>query len=170
MKQPMMAALSCLLGTSACASITTGMTQPLTVVTPYVDAAECSLKDTGGGSWYIKETPDTVKVLKGDGPMTIRCEKSGYRNGVTVLNEKFQGATLGNILLGGGIGVIVDASTGAAQEYPKDVKVYMEPHKWPSETARREWMEEKRQYDRLLMEAEDVDRPRRQPEYPGRHR
>lgn len=154
---------------SGCATVTTGTTQPITVDTPYVDGAECSLRDTAGGSWWVKDTPDTVTVNKGNGPMTIKCEKSGYNKGVTVLKETFQGATLGNIILGGGIGVIVDAASGAAQEYPKSVKVYLEPKKWKSNSHREQWMEEKRQYDRLLA---DLYKPNKtnSPEYPSQRR
>jgi hypothetical protein len=161
--------LAALFVLSACATITTGTSQPLTVVTPYADNASCQLRDTAGGSWYIKETPNTVTVTKGDGPMTITCEKAGYNNGVTVLNEKFQGATLGNIILGGGVGVIVDAASGAAQEYPKDVKVYLEPKKWESETRRSQWMEEKRQYD-LELAAKFDSSSKQSPDYPSQRR
>lgn len=154
---------------SACASITTGTTQPLTVVTPYVNEASCQLNDTAGGSWFIRHTPDTVTVNKGDGPMTIRCEKDGYRDGVTVLNETFQGATLGNILLGGGIGVIVDASTGAAQEYPKDAKVYLEPEKWQSDALQMQWIQEKSQYEASLVEQRQNKR-HNLPDYPSQRR
>jgi hypothetical protein len=158
-----------LLLTSACATITTGTTQPITVVTPYADNASCDLRDTGGGSWYLRSTPDTVVVNKGSGPMTIKCQKDGFENGTTVLNEKFQGATLGNVLLGGGIGVIVDASSGAAQEYPKDVKVYLKPKKWSSESERVQWMEEKRQYD-LELAKKFEPQPTSKPAYPSGRR
>lgn len=137
----------------ACASVTTGTTQALTVDTPYAPNAECELQDTAGGHWYAKGTPTTVTVNKGNGPMTIKCSHAGFMPGVLVLDEKFQGATLGNILLGGGIGVIVDASTGAAQEYPKQAKVYMEKEHWSSAQERQQWVDEKLQYERLLAES-----------------
>ncbi len=154
---------------SACASISTGTSQPITVVTPYAEGATCSLRDSAGGSWAISRTPDTATVNKGDGPMTIRCEKSGFKDGATVLNEKFQGATMGNILLGGGIGLIADASTGAAQEYPKDVKVYLEPITWKNVSEQEQWMQEKRQYDQIL--ADLFKEPKSEtPAYPSHRR
>ncbi len=66
-------------------------------------------------------------VQKGDGPMTLTCERKGFKKTVHKFDETFQGATLGNILLGGGIGIIVDAASGAAQVYPNEVKLVMEP-------------------------------------------
>jgi uncharacterized protein YceK len=158
------------LGLSACASITTGTSQPITVDTPYAQGAQCQLMDTAGGSWFMKDTPNTVTVNKGNGPMTIKCEKSGFQKGTTILEETFQGATLGNIILGGGVGIIVDAATGAAQEYPKQAKVYLQPNKWDSSSHREQWMQEKRQYDQMLENKVNPNQKSDSAEYPSQRR
>ncbi len=155
--------LPAVLGLSACATITTGTTQQITVETPYAIGSSCDLKDSAGGSYYIKSTPDSAMVNKGDGPLTVKCEKAGYNDGVTVVEEKFQGATLGNIILGGGIGVIVDAASGAAQEYPKQTKVFLEKKNWKSDAERQQWLDEKLQYERIIAEKDKPANPNNNP-------
>lgn len=137
----------------ACSTITTGTTQPLTVETPYAEGAACSLTDSKGATWRVQETPQTVEVTKGDGPMTIACEKSGFKDGKTVMQEGFAGATLGNVILGGGIGIIVDAASGAAQEYPDKVSVWLEPKSFASTSEREKWFDAKAAYEESLVPA-----------------
>ena len=127
------------LSMSACSTITTGTTQDFGVNTPEADGASCELKDSKGAMWTIPSTPGTVVVSKGDGPMQVTCKKDGYKEASITVNEGFAGMTLGNVILGGGIGVIVDAASGAAQEYPDEVYVWLEPVKWASEEAKAEW-------------------------------
>ena len=136
-----------IMGLSACSTITTGTTQSLTVVTPFADGAKCDLVDTKGSTWRVTESPQTIEVNKGSGPMTITCTKRGYQTGKTVMEEGFAGMTLGNVILGGGIGLIVDAASGAAQEYPDSVSVWMQPNKWHSSSQKAEWQEAKIAYD-----------------------
>ena len=139
--------LPLIIGLSACSTITTGTTQSLTVETPFADGAKCSLVDTKGSTWRVTQTPQTVEVNKGDGPMTITCTKSDYQRGTTVLEEGFAGMTLGNAILGGGVGLIVDAASGAAQEYPDSVSVWMQPNKWKSSAQKAEWEAAKAAHD-----------------------
>ncbi|MEM8845299.1 MAG: hypothetical protein AAGB35_09700 [Pseudomonadota bacterium] len=136
---------------TGCASMTKGTTQSLTVETKHdADGARCELSDSKSGKWHIPDTPGTVQVKKGDGPMTIVCSKEGYETAELVVEENFAGATLGNILLGGGIGVIIDASTGAAQEYPEQVVIWMKPTQWQSDEQRVEWETAKKDYEAEL--------------------
>jgi hypothetical protein len=131
----------------ACSTITSGTTQPLTVETPYAANASCTLTDSRNGTWRISQTPDTREVRKGDGPMTITCKKTGFITEKVVVQERFAGATLGNILIGGGIGLIVDAASGAAQDYPDVVTVWMKPKTWSSAAQKTEWTEAKAAYE-----------------------
>jgi len=133
-----------------CSTITTGTTQPFRVVTPGADGAKCTLVDSRAGSWTIAETPGTMEITKGDGPLVVTCTKPGYKTTQATVEEGFAGMTVGNVLLGGGIGIIVDASTGAAQEYPDEIKVWMEPNKWASAEAKEKWMAEKAEYEAKL--------------------
>ena len=143
---------------TGCASVTTGTTQSLSVETEHeVTGARCELTDSNASKWHIPDTPGTVEVKKGDGPMTIICSKEGYETAELVVEESFAGATLGNILLGGGIGVIIDASTGAAQKYPEQVIIWMKPEVWESDEQRIEWEQAKNDYEAKL-EAERIAR------------
>lgn len=136
---------------SGCATITTGTDQSISVVSEQdVEGAKCELTDKKGRVYYIQTTPGTTSVHKGDGPMTVICRKDGYKTTTVVVDESFHGATLGNILLGGGIGIVVDSMSGAAQKYPDQVIVWMEPEEWKSGDDKIAWLEAKNAYEEQL--------------------
>ena len=136
---------------TGCATITTGTDQSVTVMTEKnVSSANCELTDSKDGKWFVNNTPGTIPVRKGDGPMTVTCKKEGYLDTTTSVEETIVGATLGNILIGGGIGIIIDATSGAAQRYPDQIIVWMEPEEWESATAKQEWEQEKQAYEEEL--------------------
>lgn len=137
---------------ASCATIVSGTQQNIFVDTPHVNGAECKLNDSKNGSWYLQSTPGSVSVVKGNGPMNIVCTKTGYETAVISTDEAVSGATFANVILGGGIGIFVDAASGAAQKYPDKVIVWMKPKKWPSATAREEWEDEKAAYERKIQE------------------
>jgi hypothetical protein len=145
MKNLIVAILSLTLG--ACASITSGTQQAVFVDTPMLNGATCKLTDSKKGSWYLPASPGSVSVQKGDGPMNVVCDKEGYVTGITSVDEEIAGATFGNIILGGGIGIFVDAATGAAQKYPDRVVVWMRPVAWKSPDDELAWNAEKRKFD-----------------------
>ncbi len=57
--------------------------------------------------------------------MTVICTKAGMEPGLVTVVSEPKGMMFGNILFGGGIGAIVDHSTGAAYEYPTLIQVMM---------------------------------------------
>jgi hypothetical protein len=130
---------------TGCATVTTGTGQTVNVITERdVTGANCDLVDQAGGKWHVSSTPGEVEVNKGDGPMTVVCHKEGYLDGSVMVDEDVTGATYGNILLGGAIGIAVDAASGAAQHYPDVITVWMEPEHWDSLEERIAWLKEKR--------------------------
>lgn len=135
------------LALTGCATITTGTEQAVYVDTPEMTGAKCKLTDSKNASWNVSESPASVTVTKGNGPMRVACSKQGYKSADVTVEEEFAGATLGNVLLGGGIGVIVDASSGAAQRYPDKVVVWLEPVSFTSSAERAEWEAKKAAYD-----------------------
>jgi hypothetical protein len=143
-------AIAAALSLTACATIVSGTQQSLFVDTPHVEGAQCQLKDSKAGAWYLPSTPGTVTVLKGNGPMSIVCKKGGYETGVVSVDEDVSGATFGNILLGGGIGIFVDAASGAAQKYPDQVVVWMKPQHFASAAARKAWESDKADYAKKI--------------------
>lgn len=137
-------ALCAVLATAGCATIVSGTSQSITVLTEKgVEGARCELTDSKGGKWYVPDTPGTVTVRKGDGPMTIVCKKAGFKTATHIFDETLHGATFGNIIAGGGVGILVDAASGAAQRYPDQVTVWMEPEAFSTEAQRLAWKTEK---------------------------
>ncbi|ALR30001.1 hypothetical protein ATE47_05450 [Chryseobacterium sp. IHB B 17019] len=72
-------------------------------------------------------TPCTAEIPRSLSKQMITFEKEGYNNKEVKLVKKFNPVTLVNILLGGAIGVGVDAATGSLTKYsPKAYTVELE--------------------------------------------
>lgn len=109
-----------------CASIVEGTDQQVTVnTTP--QGAKCALTRAGEVIGVANPTPQTLTLDKSKNDVTIVCEKAGFQEATAVLDSEFQAMTLGNLLVGGVIGVGVDAATGALNEYDSSVTVPMTP-------------------------------------------
>jgi hypothetical protein len=93
-------------------------------------------------------------MTRGNAPLIITCTKPGYKSTTLEIDEMVAGATMGNIILGGGIGIIFDASSGAAQRYPDKVVIWMEPEEWSDEYSKIQWEEERRAYIQESISAE----------------
>jgi S1-C subfamily serine protease len=68
-----------------------------------------------------------VTVDKSKDDILVKCTKPGYQDASASIPSDFQGWTLGNLVLGGLIGVGVDAASGAMNEYPGAFGVPMTP-------------------------------------------
>lgn len=110
---------------SGCATVIKGTTQSIVVTSPPVAGAYCILSSTEG-NWPVT-TPGAVTVDKSKEDILVRCSKPGFQDASASIPSDFQGWTLGNIVLGGLIGVGVDAATGAMNEYPRAFAVPMMP-------------------------------------------
>ncbi|TAG47688.1 MAG: hypothetical protein EAZ30_09135 [Betaproteobacteria bacterium] len=113
---------------SGCASITTsGDTQvkveTVTLDGQAVDAADCSLMRAGVATPF--KSPNTVPVPKAAGDAGIECKKDGMPDGKAILISRVGAATFGNVLIGGGVGIIVDQATGKAYNFPEWIRVVM---------------------------------------------
>lgn len=147
---------------TGCATIVSGSQQTVFIETPFVENAECSLKDSKSGSWHMPSSPGAATVTKGNGPMNIVCKKTGYQTGLVTVDDEFAGATLGNIILGGGIGIFVDAASGAAQKYPDKIIVWMKPNKWTSASEQKEWETAKAEYEAEVLKKIEAQRKAQQ--------
>ena len=74
-----------------------------------------------GASLSLLAQVITVKRVR----LQVVCKKSGSDIGTANVVSRTKGNMFGNIILGGGIGAIVDHNNGAAYEYPGLIKVYM---------------------------------------------
>lgn len=106
---------------SGCATVINGSTQPVSVTSDTVVGASCELKNSEG-SWYVT-TPGSAVISRTKNDLTVTCKKDGYPTVSLVVPSQFHAATFGNIIAGGVVGVVVDASTGANYEYDTPIKV-----------------------------------------------
>ncbi|MFA9216795.1 MAG: hypothetical protein ACEQSK_06785 [Sphingomonadaceae bacterium] len=118
------ASLLGLIVVTGCASVAGEKMQPVSVQTVF-DSKEiaglgCTLSNDAG-SWFLT-SPASVTVHKSTGDLSIDCKKDSYV-GNAIAVSKSNGAVWGNILLGGGIGYIVDRNTGAGFDYPPTIIV-----------------------------------------------
>ncbi len=122
-------------GLAACASLVKGSAQTIAIRTDPPGAA-CALTRAGLNIGDVDPTPATVSVFKSGEPIVVACRKPGYTPATTTLGAGFEGATVGNIVLGGLIGVFVDMGSGATHEYPKAVSITLIPEVFASIAAR----------------------------------
>ncbi|MBP0494125.1 hypothetical protein [Roseomonas indoligenes] len=134
----MLLRLTALLGLvflSACATITTSPSQDLTVLTEPAGAA-CQMERGGQPVAQLAQTPGTVRIGKSTRETTVSCTKEGHLPAQAVLSPEFQPVVLGNILIGGIVGLVVDASTGAIAKYPDTVQLTLVSAGFASPEAR----------------------------------
>jgi hypothetical protein len=95
-----------------------------------------------------------MHVGKASGAISVLCRREGYQDTIGTVGSEFQPATFGNIILGGVIGVVVDAASGALSKYPASVTFTLLPIAFDSQA------EQDRFYDELrttfLREYEEV--------------
>ena len=106
---------------AGCASVTSGTTQVIAVNSDPV-GADCTLTREGQSLGTVK-TPGPVTIKRDSRPVHVSCRMPGYEDGKVVLNSRYETATMGNMILGGAIGMMVDSSTGASNRYDAQVTV-----------------------------------------------
>jgi len=112
-----------------CSTITgSGTTQALSLQTfstdgNNVEGAKCEMTNDVG-TWFVT-TPGSTTVQRSNKDLQITCKKEGIDVGTASVVSRTKGNMFGNILLGGGIGAIVDHNNGSAYDYPSLIKIYM---------------------------------------------
>lgn len=107
---------------SACATIVTGTSQTVTVSTEPAGAT-CTFDRAGSRVGAVPTTPGSVRLSKSGKDLSVECAKDGYETATLQQPSSFNGVTFGNVLAGGVIGFVVDASSGANFEYPADIRL-----------------------------------------------
>lgn len=128
MKYTIPASLLYVLTLSGCATITGDGMQSLEVTTSNlqgtaISQANCSLKNEKG-EWKVT-TPNTVNVHKASGNLYVECKKAGLPTGKLQAISRAGKGMYGNILIGGGVGAVIDHKSGAAYKYPSKLPVVM---------------------------------------------
>ena len=113
-------------GLSACSSIIEGTSQEITVNTNPT-GADCALEREGVSIAHVNPTPGSATIKKTKYDITVRCNKDGYQEATYLNHSGAAGATLGNILAGGGVGWAIDSASGADNKYDNPVNITLVP-------------------------------------------
>ena len=105
-------------GMTGCATISSG-SDTYTQFNSTPEKIECTVE--GQNYKQVITTPANLTLPAKAAPVTITCNTQGYHQGVQTIDTKMDGSIFGNILLGGGVGLIIDACTKSGQKYPKSV-------------------------------------------------
>lgn len=117
-----------------CATVIDGPNQNITVSTN-PEGAQCAVDRAGTRLGMINPTPGSLRIDKSKNDLTVTCEKDGFLGANISQTASFGGVTFGNILLGGAVGFIVDAASGANYSYPSELRLDMAPVVKPSDAV-----------------------------------
>jgi hypothetical protein len=159
-------ALLGLMLTTACATVTQGTTATI-AVTSDPPGATCQIQREGSTIAVVNPTPGSVTIGRSTRDLATRCERAGSQAAVVATPAGFQAMTLGNLLVGGVIGIAVDAASGAMGTYPGNIHVVMAPDQ-ALLSRRREEEEDRRRSvnadaDARIASIRDACEPRRRP-------
>lgn len=136
-----------------CATVVSGTTQNIGVNTD-PEGADCQFTRKGVLVGRVNPTPGTMQVGKDYESVSVLCHKEGFDDTTGLIGSEFQAMTFGNILLGGVIGVVVDAASGAMMKYPESVTFTLVPKAFDSDAARDKFFDDMR--DTFLAEYAEV--------------
>jgi hypothetical protein len=116
------------LSLGGCASVMNDVTHPVKIETvnlagKEVTGVSCKL-DNDMASQTVT-APSVANVRRSSKDLQVSCTKPGEPEGKAALVSRANGGLAGNIILGGGIGAIVDHNRGTAYTYPQWVRVVM---------------------------------------------
>ena len=124
-----------LTGLSACATVTSGTDHTLLVESDPAGAT-CNLQRDGAIIGAVNPTPGSARISKSRHDIIVTCDKAEHEATSRTVTAGFQAMTLGNVLIGGVVGIAADLASGAAITYPESVKVVLWPRSFPSAAAR----------------------------------
>lgn len=121
---------------SGCASVTRGTTENISIATIPSGA---TANVAGTDAPFSCVTPCVVEVSR-NADITVNISKAGYEPQIIPLTKEISGGGgtgfAGNLLLGGVVGMGVDAATGAALDHkPNPVVVTLQPVAPPAAPA-----------------------------------
>jgi hypothetical protein len=128
-------ALALIAPLAACATITRGTTEAFTVET---DPSGAAVQTSSG--MHCPSTPCTFPRVPRNAEFTVTITKDGYRTTTHTVTHQTAGGgaagMAGNAIVGGLIGVVVDASSGATQDLvPNPLRVTLEVIETPAAPA-----------------------------------
>ncbi|HEU0018096.1 MAG TPA: hypothetical protein VFQ31_07035 [Methyloceanibacter sp.] len=90
---------------TGCSTIVKGTQQQVSVATPGVQDAMCTLSSPAVGTRRV-QTPGTIVLPKSKHDVAVSCVKQCYTTGVGVLASETEIMTAGNVVFGGVIGLV----------------------------------------------------------------
>lgn len=139
-------AYALLLLVSGCSSIIEGTSQEI-VINTNPPGADCSLIREGISIAHVNPTPGAATIKKTKHDITIECELEGYQKATFLNHSGAAGATVGNIILGGGIGWAVDSAAGADNKYDTPVNLTFVPDEDDDKPKKKHKKKNKKQDD-----------------------
>ena len=133
MKREIMAIAALALATG-CATITAGTSQNIRIVSD-PPGAECRVT-RDEVALAVVTTPATLNVPRSKRDITTTCRSQGLAEAVETIPSEVHAGTVGNIIAGGIVGVVVDASSGANNNYREITIVALAPESFESTEAR----------------------------------
>jgi hypothetical protein len=107
---------------TGCATIVTGTSQTV-LVDSEPPGALCRFSRLNNDIGVVNPTPGMLLVDKSIYPLAVSCTKDGFYPTGARLNSNYQPMTMGNVLFGGIIGVVIDSASGAQSIYDASIKV-----------------------------------------------
>ncbi|CAN7216671.1 hypothetical protein LJR175_000717 [Variovorax sp. LjRoot175] len=106
---------------TGCASVTQGLEQSVRIETltsagKAVEGAQCQLSNDKGTAMAV--SGQSALVRRSGGDLSVLCELAGQPSAVGQAVSRANAGLAGNVLIGGGIGAVIDATSGAAYTYP----------------------------------------------------
>ena len=126
-------------GMTGCATISSG-SDTYTQFNSTPEKIECTVE--GQNYKQVITTPANLTLPAKAAPVTITCNTQGYHQGVRTIDTKMDGSIFGNILLGGGVGLIIDAWTKSGQKYPKSVMMELDKKEFATPEERDKWYDD----------------------------
>ncbi len=109
-----------------CATIIEGGGQNMTVASTPAGAS-CVVDRAGERLGTVAPTPGQLRLDKSKNDLLVTCSKEGYLTVAQPTKPRFIGTTFYNFIIGGGVGFIVDAASGANFKYPSEINVPLTP-------------------------------------------
>ena len=89
--------------------------------------ASCAVDRAGDRLGTVAPTPGALRIDKSKKDLFVTCSKDGYQTASLPTPSRFVGTTFFNFIIGGGVGFIVDAASGANFKYPNEIGMTLTP-------------------------------------------
>jgi uncharacterized protein YceK len=111
---------------SGCASVVNDTTHPLKIETKteageLITGADCTLKNDKAST--TAKSGEFANVRRSNADLDISCKHPTNPEAVAKATSRVNGGMFGNILLGGGVGMVIDHNRGTAYTYPTWVQL-----------------------------------------------